>query len=136
MAQEKARFQVGKQFGPDHRRPDLIGRKAAFLAAEKQGDPCTVYVFNGFAQHWELMVDRSMPDRDRLGHAAHLRNVLRVVRMKPMQREVPAGKPGYRWAPGWLVPTNTGYEYPPVHRYDAIKRAKEIYGDDAICIFE
>lgn len=50
-----------------------------------------------------------------------------VVTLKRMQREVPAprnGRPGYRWAPGYIV----NGEYPPVSRNEAYSRAREIGG--------
>lgn len=50
-----------------------------------------------------------------------------VVVLKRMRREVPAprnGKPGYRWAAGYIV----NGEYPPVGRNEAYSRAREIGG--------
>lgn len=40
------------------------------------------------------------------------------------------GKPGYRWATGYIV----NGEYPPVLRPEAYNRAREIGGTDAIII--
>jgi len=137
----KKTYYVGAQFGPDHTKPERQhkGRKAAYLAAIKQGDPCTVYQHDGRTGHWDLIVDRSMPDASKLPLHAHLRNVLGVVSLKRELREVACtrhGRPSYRWAPGYMVPTNAGHEYPPLSRIEAIGRARAIYGADAICLIE
>lgn len=53
-----------------------------------------------------------------------------IIRLRPMQREVGAprnGRPGYRWAPGYLVIRPDGTEeHPPVSRSEAYARAREL----------
>ena len=56
------------------------------------------------------------------------RNV--IVMLRPMRREVAHvrnGRPGYRWAPGYVVVKPDGTEeYPPVSRTEAYARAREL----------
>lgn len=120
----------------DHRSPDVVGRRAAYDAAMMLGDRIAVYEWDGRRKHWELIIDRTMPQTDRLQKRAHLRNVLRVVELTPQKREVGTGKPGYRWCSGYLVPTfpSGSLEYPPVSRNEAFARARELFGSDTIVI--
>lgn len=119
----------------DHRQDPIIGRRAAYAAALALGDRIVIYEWDGRRQHWGLILDRSMPDSARLPKRAQLRNVLRVVELVPQQREVATGVPGYRWAPGYLVPSMSGaLTYPPVGRIEAYALARETFGADSIII--
>lgn len=119
----------------NHRATPTIGRRAAYDAAMALGDRIAIYEWDGRRQHWELILDRTVPDTARLPKRAQLRNVLRVVELVPQAREVGTGKPGYRWASGYLVPSMSGdLVYPPVGRTEAYALARETFGADSIVV--
>lgn len=54
-----------------------------------------------------------------------------TIEMRTMEHEVACikhGRPSYRWAIGYLVPTPEGELFPPVGRSEAFSIAREIYG--------
>ena len=118
-----------------HDGANVIGRRAAFEAAMKVGERFSVFRFDGRRRHWELIIDRSMPVAGQLPKEAHLSNVLRVVRLVPMKREV-SGRRGYRWVEGYMVrafPSGNPV-YPPTSLNEARQYARECYGKDTIVI--